>query len=162
LTLAGSAASAPDGFRESVRLTPIAAEIAGKPVLVRCAQTFDAWAAQVAATGGGNPYQIGGYTLVADGETHLSPWTCQHIEGWLRGKNVPSLARFASSVLLLVHETVHLRGELDESVADCTALRELPGVLTRRFGIKRAVTRRAIMAAAWVRHRAQAEYRVLC
>lgn len=153
----------PDNFRESARLTPIASHVAGGPIAVHCARTYTAWATQVAATGGGNPRSIGGYALVEAGEIHLAQWTCRQLEGWLRGKNVPPLKQFATAAFGFVHEAIHMRGETDESVVDCAALRELPGVVTRRFGVKRAATRRAIMAAAWAAHRASPlEYRRLC
>lgn len=163
LLLVLALAGPPEGFRESARLGPIASAVAGAPAAVYCARTTPAWAAQIAATGGGDPRLIGGYAMVAESAMHLSPWTCRQLEGWLRGKSVPTLAQFAGSTLLLVHEAIHLRGTTDESVTQCTALRDLPGVLTRRFGVKRAKTRRAIMAAAWRLHRSSpAEYRRLC
>jgi hypothetical protein len=97
------------------------------------------------------------------GEARYSPWVCQRLEGWLRGKNVPTRYLFAASTLTFLHELVHARGVRDESVADCTALREMPGVLGRYFGVKRATTLRALMALAWQEHRLKpASYQTVC
>lgn len=153
----------PDGFRESARLEPAVSHVARQPAAVACARTIVPWATQVAATGGGDPRLIGGYALVDERAVHLAPWTCQQLEGWLRGKNVPTIKQFAGSALALVHEAIHLRGVMDEAVTQCTALRELPAVLRRYFGVKRAVMLRKLMAAAWALHRsAPVEYRRLC
>lgn len=85
------------------------------------------------------------------------------LEGWLRGKNAPPIRDLATSVFLLVHESMHLRGITDESAADCTALKLLPTVLRKNFGVKKAATMKTMMAAAWAAHRASsAEYKRLC
>lgn len=81
-------------------------------------------------------------------EVFLSPSTCRALEGWLRGKNVPTLKQLAIQSLTLVHELMHTRGIRGEGDAECAALRALPGVLRVHFHVRDAVTLRKVMQLA--------------
>ena len=151
----------PEGFRESVRLEPISSAVSGKPTFVLCARTDSAWQAKLSPW----PYLRAADAITFHDEdgSYFARLTCQRLEGWLRGKNAPTPAELGRAVLSLVHEANHVRGVIDESDADCAALRQMPAVLKRWFGIKRAKTLRAVMNAAWADHRAApAVYRTSC
>lgn len=150
--LATPVAAAPDGFRDSVRLSPIAAEIAGKPAAVYCARSFTAWDGLIRPLGG-DPAKVPGYVPPSDDVAYLNTTTCQRLEGWLRGKNIPKLEQFGWSVLTLVHESMHMRGLDDEGETDCAALAEMPRVLRVHFKVRKPLTLRYVLAAAWRKHK---------
>lgn len=126
-------APAPEGFRDSTRLTPVASELAGRPVLVRCARTKDAWVALL------NEYDVPsarGLVLPEQDAAYLSTNACRNLEGWLRGKAVPTVATLGVDAFILAHESMHLRGLLNEHDTDCAALKALPQVLRVSFRVK--------------------------
>lgn len=153
LVIAGSAAAAPDGFRESVRLTPIARSLSVPEAKVYCALTPASW--RDAHPGNERWASIwsttDGTTGVEDHIAYLAPWTCQPLELWKRGK-VVKLADVGKALLALGHESVHLRGILDERTAECTALKELRSVARTHFGIKAVKTWRQVWAGALASH----------
>jgi hypothetical protein len=161
--LASSAAAAPppDGFRDSTRLGAIATALTGRPVYVRCATTNAAWKELL------EPWDLHPATdalTFPDLEgSYFAARGCKALEGWLRGKAAPFPETLGVYVLSLVHETEHLRGVNTESGAECAALRKMPNVLRRWFGIKRATVLRAVMDGAWESHRLKPrEYRTAC
>lgn len=140
----------PEGFRESARLTPIAGAIAGKPSSVICARTDTAWTALLAPYD--FPPNVDAITLRDEPITYLSPPTCRRLEGWLRGKNAPTLRDLGVVALSFTHEAMHLRGILGEREAECGALQRLPAVLKTHFKVRRADSLRIAMAAARANH----------
>ena len=167
LALAAAASAAPDGFRESVRLSPIASGVAGRPVTVWCARTPVIWRDTVRAVLGPNAPLPGGWAEVPDaGSMQLSPRVCQMLEGWLRGKSVPTPEDLGRGIRVLVHESVHLRTpgvDDDEGVTDCTALSLLPTVARTSFKIRSAKVLRSVVQVAWAEHNASgAKYRGSC
>lgn len=140
----------PEGFRESVRLTPIAAALAGKPVAVHCATTDAAWAALLKPYD--YPADVDAITIFSYDTSYLSPVTCRRLEGWLRGKNAPTAAQLGIVVLSLTHEAMHLRGILDERGAECGAMARLRSVLRVHFKIRRETTMRVALSAARALH----------
>jgi hypothetical protein len=150
-----AATAAPNGFRETSRLQPIAAAVSPGAV-VYCSMNATSWAADVEARFPALPWQrIDGYRVAGTSEARFAPWVCRGLEGWLRGKNVPTLKTFAVYALTFSHELMHARGLTDEGAADCAALRAMPAMLRSRFGIKRATTLRTIMRHAWDNHYAK-------
>lgn len=93
---------------------------------VWCAKTQYDWQQHV-GEGDAN-----GTAHVETGEVFLSPVVCRSIRLRLDRKPV-LLASFGPSLLVLVHEAVHLRGELDEGRTDCAAARAVPAVARRFF-----------------------------
>lgn len=124
-------AEAPDGFRESPKLTVRAAKLSGKPdAKVYCASTIGAWARQTA----GRP-ELRGQTNMRTLEMFLPRAVCHTLEGHLAGRAVlPRLLAFHLHVF--GHETVHLRGWESEVVANCFAMRDFKKI-ARAFGISR-------------------------
>ena len=151
----------PEGFRESARLTPIASDVSGKPVFVRCATSEATWEAFLRPWD--LPPRIQGLTFPDNDGTYLKPTVCRALEGWLRGRSAPSVETLGVMALVLAHEAVHTRGVDDESVTDCTALRELPSVLRRWFAVRRQAALRVAMNAAWAAHRSRPPvFRTVC
>jgi hypothetical protein len=69
---------------------------------------------------------------------------------------------FAPSLLILVHESVHLRGLVDEGKTDCTASRELSKVAVRFFNRRTLVVARLTKDVARWRDANAARYRTVC
>lgn len=152
--IASSAAAVPDGFRASARLSPIAAEISGKPAEVYCASGASPWATWLTLMRSVNaPPASTGYVPPTDDVAYLSPDTCQELEGWIRGKNIPKLEQLGWSVLTLVHESMHVRGLDNEGETDCAALAAMPRVLRVHFKVRKPAVLKTVMVAAWKKHR---------
>lgn len=149
--VAPATAAAPEGFRESGRLAPIAAALSGKDVAVECGRTDDAWDALMLSIDA--PASATGYAPTDTGVIYLNPVTCRWLEGWLRGKNMPTLERLGWSVLTITHESMHVRGYTNEGATDCAALAAMPSVLRVHFKIRKAATVKTVMAAAWRKHK---------
>ena len=147
--LVSTAAAAPDGFRESVRLSPIVQALSTPEAKVYCALTPASW--RDANLGNLRWASLNGKVRLAENAMYLAPWSCRPLELWKRGKVVP-LADVGRALLTLAHETVHLRGIYDERTAECTALSELRSVARTYFGIKTAKTWRQVWAGALASH----------
>lgn len=130
------------GFRESVRLSPRASAIVGKPVRVYCTGDRELWADT--AIGKGGNAGTGGFANSDRGEAYLAPWVCSPLERWLRGKTVP-LRDLAVGIHVLIHESIHLRGVHDETPAECGAVREAGKWARTLFGVKREATLRQVV-----------------
>jgi Tol biopolymer transport system component len=176
-TLLHGGAGAPDwqplappptgGFAAESALAPAASSVAQKPVTVDCPASRAIWDQFIASLsdreardGFGVSFEVGG------SETFLSFDSCRTLLDRLARHRVET-APLATAIEILVHEAVHLRGEDDESLTDCTALREMPNVAVHFFGFsykpKKRAALRALMASAWVDHRGKpAEYRTRC
>lgn len=163
LFLVAALLGTPEGFRDSVRLEPIAGTVV-PGVSVYCPRTEAVWRTEVGNRFPEAPWnRVGGFYETGAGgpdELYLSPWGCRALEGWLRGKNTPTLRYLAVYGLTFVHELMHLRGIAGERDADCAALKALPGVLRTHFKVRSAATMRRVMAYAWADNRAKpAAYR---
>ena len=160
---AATAAAAPEGFRETTRLQPIAVALS-PAALVYCSMSNTAWQADITVRFPSLDWtRVGGYRARGTSDVRLAPWTCRALEGWLRGKSVPTLTMLGRHALTLTHELMHTRGINDESETDCAALREMPAMLRTWFKVRNTVTLRTIMAAAWADHRSKpAAYRTVC
>lgn len=126
------------GFRESVRLSPRASAIVGKPVRVYCTGDRELWASTSINDGG--TARDRGIASIDHGEMFLAPWVCQSLERWLRGKPVPLKDFAADGLGTLIHESLHLRGIDDEHEAECGTVREAARWARELFGVKRSGT----------------------
>lgn len=131
------------GFRESVRLSPKASVIVGKPVRVYCTGDRELWA-DTAITEG-HFAGTAGFAEFDRGEAYLAPWICSPLERWLRGKPVP-LRDFAESLAVLIHESIHLRGVTDECAAQSGSGREAAKWARTLFAVKSPATLRQVVA----------------
>lgn len=147
--LASTAPAAPDGFRDSARLTQRAKALSGnEAAVIYCARTYSAWRAKIAEWFGP---EVGsgarGLTVYSENAAYIEPASCASLEGWLRGKSVSTWS-VGQGVLTLAHEANHLRGIVDERTAECSALRALPTTLRQHFGVKKVKTLREMLAGA--------------
>ena len=149
LVLSAAAFAAPDGFRESSRLTPIAQALSVPDASVYCALTPASW--RDANPGDASWATLNGKTVYVDNAMYLAPWVCQPLERWKRGKTAP-LADVGRAMLTLSHEAAHLRLVYDERTAECSALSELRSIARTYFGIKTAKTWRQVWAGALASH----------
>jgi hypothetical protein len=153
-----SAETVPAGFHLESHFTAAATFVARKPVAVACANTYTDWRAWVGAHVG----DANGSAQPGGDVAKLSPDACRYLRDRQRGRAV-SLYSIAASLLVLVHESIHLRGEHDEGVTDCAASHEMVGVARQFFGFKTRTAIRALMAqVAKVRDREPAVYRSVC
>lgn len=149
LIATSGAFAAPEGFRDSSRLTVRARALSGNDTAaVYCARTYSDWRAKVAEWFDPN---VGsgarGLTVYSENSAYIEPASCAALEAWLRGKSV-SLWSVGQGALTLAHEANHLRGIVDERTAECYALRDLPTTLRRHFGVKTTKTLREMLAGA--------------
>lgn len=159
LALASAASADPAVFNRSGKLEPAASFVAGKPVQVMCAATWSDWRAWIEENGRG---EANGTALVGGDAMHLSPDTCRFLRDRQRGRTVDLFA-MGGTILVLTHESIHLRGERDEGVTDCSASHEMVAVAQRFFGFKDRVKLRALMAkVAKYRSREAPQYRTVC
>lgn len=131
------------GFRESVRLSTRASVIVGQPVRVYCTGSRALWESTSVNDGGGPEDR--GIAFIERGEMYLAPWSCQPLEGWLRGKPIP-LWNLSDGLHTFIHESVHLRGTRDENEAECGAEREVGQWARTLFGVKKLVILRKVVS----------------
>lgn len=105
-------------------LDAIASSVAGKPLSVWCENNDADWDHRIAAAYGQPGYTVLGFTRPGvEPVAYLAPQICTSLQIALRdGPHAAGLAPLALALLTLLHESVHQRGILDESVTDCTAL----------------------------------------
>lgn len=150
--VAVAGAAAPSGFTVAARLAPAASFVAGKPIAVYCAATEAAWEQY------GGTSQEFGLAVPGSSEIKLSPGVCRYLRAKIVNPN-----GFGASLLVLVHESIHARGESDEGVTDCAAVHEMPRVAVKFFYVKAGKQLRAVMANAWnYRNREGDPYRTIC
>jgi hypothetical protein len=120
LVLVAVLAAAPGAARriEERRLARVAATLVGHPVSVKC-QTGAAAFVDAGAELGYVPYDELGrpkaFTLIKRAQ-------CHDIERYRRSNHADPTQDEAVAVHVLTHEAMHMRGETDESVAECQAL----------------------------------------
>ena len=139
-----ASADPPVGFRESVRLTPIAQALSGNPqAVVYCARTTAAMSERwQGAT------SVEAFTVYAENAAYFQPYTCGALERWLRGKPVTRY-EVAMAAFMFGHEAVHLNDwSADERAANCGSLATLARTLRVHFAVKSPQAVREMVAAA--------------
>lgn len=127
-------------------ISRVASDLAGKPVSVQCSQ--DNTVRGVA--GAGSVDGIGGSTM------YLARIVCDAL--LLRVRNPD----WALGLVTIAHEAEHLKGVVDESEADCNALKVAAKVGIVYYRLTRKQLHK-IMDRAWAQHRQQsAKYTRLC
>lgn len=155
LSLVSVASAAPDGFRESARLSPIAQALSVPEARVYCAVDDTRWVEMLPREAAG----ADAYTRFSTRSSNLMAWMCRQLEGPAKPLNV----RWAKALLTFVHETVHLRGVRGEAEAECTAYRETAKVTILHFGIRNRRTLHKMMDNVKAIHQAKpSEYRDIC
>jgi hypothetical protein len=145
---AGTAATpTPTAVRQSVNVSVqtdawISAEadyLSGRKLTVVCAATTEEWAQALKAAGfpPAEADKYYGFSLIGQGEMHLSPYVC---EGLRLGVGAPrqrsNELQVSWSVNVLVHESVHMaRFTRDEALTEACARIGLPVELHRLYRV---------------------------
>ena len=126
------------------RLAPIASEIAGRQVGVRC----PGWFGKLLSPGDTNAgvVSVDAEGRVAD-RTDLRARTCEELEAVIGGGRERELAcasrstscgddvqRMAWAINTLAHESIHLRGILDEGITECYGVQYF-ALAAQRLGV---------------------------
>ena len=130
-----SATRSPSGSWVSAAAT----RASGRQLTVSCAANAADWANSLTQVGlpAAEADEYYGFSLIAAGEMHLSPYVCRGLQlGLSAATRVPNELQVAWAVDVLLHEAAHLgRFTADESVAEACARVELPDELHRLYGI---------------------------
>lgn len=161
LVLTPSAGAAPPGFVRALELEPAASFVARKSVTVWCATSTATWAAGLRSIG--LPASAHGTANLERREVWLEKVICDNLAIAARyGVATDGYRALAPSVLVLVHESIHLRGVLDEGKADCVAARAIPNVAPRFFGRRPLVVSLLVKEVARYRDASKPVYRTVC
>jgi hypothetical protein len=131
--------------------------LSGRPLTVVCAPSAEEWRRSLAAVGlaAGSAAQIYGFSLIQQGEMHLSPYVCEGLRlGAVASTRRQNELQVSWSVDVLIHESVHLgRYTTDEALTEACARRGLPVELHRLYGLAyhSAELTRLAGAATWFR-----------
>lgn len=113
--------------------------LSGRKLSVVCAATSQDWAQALSAAGfaSAEADQYYGFSLIAQGEMHLSPYVCEGLRlGILASTRRANELQVAWSVNVLLHEGVHMgRSTFDEALAEACARVGLPVELHRLYGM---------------------------
>lgn len=149
LSVVSSAQAAPEGFRDSTRLTPRMRAISGNPqAFVYCATSAEAYREKRVALGAVG--LASAFTVYSENAAYFQAHVCGALERWLRGKPA-TRPEVGVAALTFAHEAGHLGGERDERTVDCGALAALSTTLRVHFAVKNTVAVREMVAAARAR-----------
>lgn len=128
------------------KLDEIASEIAGPGKTVWCEADEGEWRAMPAWQSGSLGFvrfwsYDGGQTWAPESVAYVAPLVCHTLHAALnRGYEAAPTRTLALSLLVLLHESVHLGGVKDEAETDCEALRRVEDVAVRHFAVPRTVS----------------------
>ncbi len=120
-------------------LDSIASEVAGHTAQVWCEQDATEWDSLTTEVGL-SPFVAGFTNYSASNVVYLSPAMCSYL---LYGLQVAPTYRpeAAQALEVLLHESVHQRGVLDEWQTDCTALSLLRQYVASAFRLPETITK---------------------
>lgn len=161
--ITGTAHAAPDGFTRAAVLEPVVQYVSGKTGDVLCAKTIAVWDAEKATHQLDGAF-VWGFTDLPSETVYIHPNGCRVLRAEIKGnKLVAPLTLKAGFVVTLVHESMHVKGIINEGVAECDAMHLAPRVMVKFFHVKPGKQLRAYMAAAWEVHdTAPPEYQTVC
>lgn len=143
---------APQGFVANPMISTAGSFVAGKSVTDWCGTNVVAFeAAAQSATGADLGGWIDGWAQPNGDAAYLHPDVCSTLTRWNAGRRVDP-DKLAEALLTVAHESEHLAGVTDESVADCKALASLPAMINRFFPLRRRVSMHVLMGDAWDVH----------
>lgn len=138
----------PPGFMPNTSLSRAASYVAGKQVVSYCAGTQDEFDAADWGSGGDGTV---GYAYLGGTQEFLSPSVCLYLTKWQAKKREPR-RYLAFGLLTLAHESEHLAGVSDESIADCKGLAAIPKLVAKFFPLRKVYTLHDLMGDAWGLH----------
>lgn len=124
-----------------VRLDNVATSVAGHPVSVYCYHDASEWVGVEYAHA--LPTEADGFTLVGrENIIYLAPRICDTLEAMLAPAIHDAVGPYMAGLALkvLLHESTHQYGVLDEGAADCNALALLRQYAVSSFGYTETVT----------------------
>lgn len=132
-----------DRSRVEPRLTRVASALIGDEVEIRCWSQRD-WLELIEDKEQGTPHDFAGIAGEG-GPVDLAPEACRPLmpvlyTRWRPGRSDQE-AEVAYAVGILSHELEHVRGEMEEPVAECWGMQHLAGV-ARKLGLGRELSRR--------------------
>lgn len=120
-------------------MTTEADRLSSRNLTVACAANAGEWGQALAAVGfpAAEADEYYGFSLIEQGEMHLSPYVCAGLElGLVASSRRANELQVAWSVDVLVHESVHMgRRTSDEALTEACARAGLPLELHRLYGI---------------------------
>ncbi len=136
-------AAASNGVAPSVQTDAgISAEadyLSGRTLTTICAGNESAWTQALTAVGlpGSQADRYYGFSLIAQGVMHLSPYVCEGLRlGSVASLRASNVLQVGWAVDVLLHESTHLgRFTRDESLAEACARVRLPAELNRLYQI---------------------------
>lgn len=150
-------------IRSDVWISTEAERLSGRKLTVVCSASERAWAEKLPEVGLlGDPGEYYGFSLIRQGEMHLSPYVCEGLRlGTSASARRSNELQVAWSVNVLIHESVHLAGySTDEKVAEDCARVALPSELHRLYRVAyySAEMRRLTYASTWFRRTMPSDY----
>lgn len=153
---AGGAHGAQAATRHATAASWIGVEadrLSGRSLIVTCADTKAEWGQELASVGfpAADADQYYGFSLIEQGELHLSPYVCAGLRlGLVAATRRANELQVAWSVDVLLHESVHMaRFTSDESLTEACARVGLPVELHRLYHVAYASAElRQLTAAA--------------
>jgi hypothetical protein len=118
----------------------VATEVAGHPVHAYCEDSNWDWESLTHSVGiaGGDLY---GFAPYGGNVLFVSPLICESLHIALEiGYQDAGLAHFSRALLVLIHESMHSRGIVDEGEADCTALPLVAPMAVKYFKVPQTVS----------------------
>jgi hypothetical protein len=120
-------------------ISAAADRLSGRGLDVSCAANAAGWMLDLAEAGlpAAEADEYYGFSMIAEGDMHLSPYVCQGLQlGLSAAARASHSLQVAWAVDVLLHESAHLgRFTTDESVAEACARVGLPNELHRLYGI---------------------------
>lgn len=125
------------------RLNAVASAVAGHPVVVSCGSGAGEWSNTEKSAG--LTFEVDGFTTASQSNViYLAPRICDTLEAdFTAGPNAVGDFWNGLAIKTIIHESVHQRGVLDESVTDCTAL-SLVQTYAPSFGYAKTITQKVI------------------
>ncbi|MBA2726516.1 MAG: hypothetical protein H0U53_11040 [Actinobacteria bacterium] len=142
IMLASVAQSAQAADSPSPYLNEIASAVAGKNVTVHCETNTAAWNFHIIdiTEGEMRGAEVHGYAYANGKRAFISPQACLPLRAALKVRvNASTAYAFSLGLLTLVHESLHLRGMVDEGMTECMAFRLAPELLNA-FGVPAKIT----------------------
>lgn len=157
-------ATAPAGFVDNATLDARAAWVAGKPVQVHCTTSYAVWRDFIGTLT--YPPSDGvtmGYTPTDGGaETYLAPAVCANVFQWLAHEPV-NLPILGTALLVVAHESLHMKGVQDEGATECRAFRLMPAFAARWGFRKGSGSYKLVLSGARTYHDAlTGDFRSVC
>lgn len=122
-----------------------------RPVEVRCATNHE-WKLDPYAAHGVLAYVEFPDWVHPRDYTVMHPWLCWQLVRWLGDDRGADFKNVSLAILVVVHESYHLRGDLphalDEAVTQCRAIRHVR-YAARFFGFDEELARQVVENALW-------------